>query len=210
MLIIKNIYNKNFLNLLAFLFLLLIFSIKLNPFDFLKETAFSSQFNSDYDSQNVITWQYARFIDLFPFRDIWYPYSGAFYLKLPFPPDVYYKFVFNFISFSFLILALYNLFNKSILKLYIFIIVLCWCEYSGLINFVPRYCYLYIFFLIFSTSIYVKSRYVLLLSGIYGGLLFILEPNIFLVGILGIITLFFVNFLSINNHFYKNIKIYFK
>ena len=55
-----------------------------------------------------------------------------------------------------------------------------------------------------------KSRYVLLLSGIYGGLLFILEPNIFLVGILGIITLFFVNFLSINNHFYKNIKIYFK
>ena len=62
MLIIKNIYNKNFLNLLAFIFLLLIFSIKLNPFDFLKETAFSSQFNSDYDSQNVITWQYARFI----------------------------------------------------------------------------------------------------------------------------------------------------
>ena len=206
----NNTFTKKIFALTIFILLLFIFLIQKHPFDFLNNSFFNSQFSFDFDSQNVITWQYARFIELLPHRDIWYPHSGRFFYSLPFPPDVYFKFITNFFSIICFFVTIYNLFDKSLLKSLIFILILWWCDFSGLINFVDRYCYVYIFFLTFSTAVYIHSQKILFLSVLYGGLLFFLEPNIFFIGILSIVSLLSSIFLITNKITFINYKNFIK
>ena len=200
--------NFNKINLFLLISIISLFILKVAPthiFSFYNTGEIL--FASDYDSQNIIAWQYARYLDMIPYSDIWYPYGGRYFVNSPFPPDIFYYWIILSISFSCFIFSIYFLLDKSIIKLLFFLSLIAWADYSGAINFISRYCFLFIFFLLFVSGIYTKKKIIIALSGLYGGLLFFLEPPVAVVGIFSI-TLF----LFVITYFNKPLKnnLYFK
>lgn len=69
---------------------------------------------SSYDSQNFSTWSYFRHLELLPFRDFWFPYSGLYYaILLPFPPDALYFWLHRVLLFGVCLGSTYCLANRS-------------------------------------------------------------------------------------------------
>lgn len=48
---------------------------------------------TDFDSQNLLTWEFLRFHGKLPFRDYWFPYGGFYDRLAPLYPDLFFEFL---------------------------------------------------------------------------------------------------------------------
>ncbi len=75
---------------------------------------------TDFDSQNLLTWEFLRFHGKLPFRDYWFPY-GAFYDRLaPLYPDVLVEFLNDL-----LLVAVFVWFGLKVFRNRIWILLAC-------------------------------------------------------------------------------------
>jgi hypothetical protein len=173
-----------------------VYSVDIFPQSFFDEIGHLKIFSVDFDSQNIITWQYEKYLGLMPIRDFWYPYSGHYLFSLPFPPDLIFRWIYRVTLFVFSICSLYVLFDKSWKDTLIVLAFWTWLYYSSVIFHVDRYYLAFALFLAWSATIYSLSNMFAIVSGIFTALAFFIEPTQFFAAIfpgLLLMMLFFIN-----------------
>ena len=71
----------------------------------------------DFDSQNLLSWQYAAWKGWLPFKDFWYPYGIQLNTSLPWPPDIINFFIHRTLLFAVLIWGLYQALDRNLFYL---------------------------------------------------------------------------------------------
>jgi hypothetical protein len=79
-----------------------------------------------YDVQNLVTWEYFRYIGWMPFRDFWYPYSGFFYTTLSFPPDKIFYWLHGILIFGVCGISVYRLLDLSKIRTVFVLLLVFW------------------------------------------------------------------------------------
>lgn len=87
------------------------------------------EFATDWDSNNVITWDYLAQSGYLPFREYWYPYSGFFLFSLAPPYGIFATFLFKVTLYCLVLLPLYRLLDRRFLPL-LFVAAMLWIGQS--------------------------------------------------------------------------------
>lgn len=176
-------------NFVCFFFIILTFAVIVFPQQFFDGVGVDHLFSADFDSQNIITWQYNKHLGLLPYKDFWYPYSGYFLFSLPFPPDLMINWGYRVILFALCLTSIYILFDRAWIDVFAILALWVWLYYSSIILHVDRYYLSFALLLAFAAAIYSQSKVLALLSGIFSSFVFFMEPTQFIATIFSILML---------------------
>lgn len=85
----------------------------------------NQEFATDWDSNNVILWNFLIQSGYVPFRDFWYPYSGFFLFSLTPPYGILAGFLYKTALYCLVLLPLYRLLDRRLLPV-LFVLAALW------------------------------------------------------------------------------------
>lgn len=129
---------------------------------------------ADYDSQNVITWQYFKYLGLIPMKDFWYPYSGFFYSSPPFFSELIFGWIHKILIFGISAFSIYRIFSYEKVRS-LFIILAVWLLQVATVG-TDRYFLSLSIVLFLAANIKIPRPAAFFVWGVYGGYVFIMEP----------------------------------
>jgi hypothetical protein len=89
--------------------------------------------SSDFDSQNVISWQYFAWKGLLPMRDYWFPYSGLYNKMAPLRMDLLRDYLHTCMIFTVLFTCLYSLFEHRWRWMALCVVLFITFEHDGVL-----------------------------------------------------------------------------
>ena len=129
----------------------------------------TARHSSDFDSQNVISWQYFAWKGLVPMRDYWFPYSGLFNKMAPVRMDLLRDYLHTSLIFTVLFTCLYSLFEYRWRWLALCVVLYITFEHDGVLWPTASWRYLLSLsvVLLWAVALRNKNHWLFLLSGLW-------------------------------------------